>query len=162
LTRTGQLGAVMQESARIAYSYLRANSPAYFERHLVHLHVPAGATPKDGPSAGITMALALYSLVNSRPVPAGVAMTGEISLVGKVLPVGGIREKIIAARRIGIERVILPIDNRRDFDELPEYLRAGLRVDFVSYFPDVIEAAFGSPDESFAALGVDGHGGSPA
>lgn len=146
--QTGQLGKVMQESAEIAFSYIRARlsegmeSNAYFNEHFVHLHVPAGATPKDGPSAGITMALALYSLASGQPVRKELAMTGELTLTGKVLAVGGIREKVLAARRAGISDLILPKDNRNDFTELPEHIREGVKVFYADYFDDVIKAAY--------------------
>ncbi len=146
--QTGQLGSVMQESAEIAYSYVRAlldkKEPDndYLANHFVHLHVPAGATPKDGPSAGITMALALYSLATERAVRDGLAMTGELTLTGKVLPIGGVKEKIIAARRVGVTDVILPADNKKDFDELPDYLKENLNVHFVEWFDEVLQVAY--------------------
>ena len=146
--QTGQLGDVMRESAEIAYSYVRgllSKEEAYakfFDEHLVHLHVPAGATPKDGPSAGITMSLALYALATGKFIKDKLAMTGEITLTGKVLPIGGVKEKAIAARRVGIKNLILPIDNKKDFDELPEHIKKGLTVDYADYFEDVLAAAF--------------------
>ncbi len=146
--QTGQLGDVMRESAEIAYSQVRAmiskdpDLASFFDEHLVHLHVPAGATPKDGPSAGITMALALYSLATNKPVKEGIAMTGELTLTGKVLPIGGVKEKTIAARRVGIRELILPIDNKKDFDELPEYIREGITVHYADYFHDVLKVAY--------------------
>lgn len=139
--QTGQLGDVMRESSEIAYSFIRAHYPQldeYFTSHQVHLHVPAGATPKDGPSAGITMALALYSLAANQPVTTGIAMTGELTLTGRVLPIGGVREKTIAARRVGIGQLILPGDNEKDFLELPDYIRDGIEVHYAEYFHDVI------------------------
>lgn len=145
---TGQLGKVMLESGEIAYSYVRGrmaegtDSNDYFNQHFVHLHVPAGATPKDGPSAGITMALALYSLGTQQAVRRDVAMTGELTLTGKVLAVGGIREKVIAARRAGIKDLILPKDNRNDLEELPDHIREGLTVYYADYFEDVLRAAY--------------------
>ena len=148
--QTGQLGSVMVESAEIAYSYVRAlldDDPKikkFFEESAIHLHVPAGATPKDGPSAGITMAAALYSLARSRPVRPGLAMTGELTLTGKVMPIGGVKEKTIAAKRAKIHRLIFPEQNRRDFEELPEGVRKGLTVHFVESFPEVIEICFPS------------------
>ena len=148
--QTGQLGDVMKESAEIAYSYIESNArkyridPAFFEGHRLHLHVPAGATPKDGPSAGITMALAIYSLARQKPVEAGFAMTGELTLTGRVLPIGGVKEKIIAAKRMGLRRIILPRENLRDFKELPDHLRAGLKCFFVRSFDDVITSIYGS------------------
>ena len=146
--QTGQLGSVMLESTQIAYSYIQSliccEEPPnhFFEENLVHLHVPAGATPKDGPSAGITMALALYSLATGKAVRAGIAMTGELTLTGKVLPIGGVKEKTIAARRVGIKELIFPIDNKKDFEELPDYIREGLTVHFVDYFTDVLKVAY--------------------
>ncbi|WP_243349698.1 endopeptidase La [Parabacteroides sp. FAFU027] len=148
LKLTGQLGSVMQESSEIAYSYVRSlmekEKPEndFFETHFVHLHVPAGATPKDGPSAGITMALALYSLAKGKPIRKGLAMTGELSLTGKVLPIGGLREKTIAARRVKVFELIFPADNRKDFEELPDYLKEGITPHFVDYFDDVLKVAY--------------------
>ena len=134
----------MQESTQIAYSYVQTITPdpGYFEKNLVHLHVPAGATPKDGPSAGITMALALYSLAVNRPIKQGLAMTGELTLTGKILPIGGLREKTIAARRVNTFELIFPTANKNDFDSLPEYLKSGLTVHFAKTFGDVVKIAF--------------------
>lgn len=146
--QTGQLGKVMQESSEIAYSYVRSilcDHDAYmnfFSEHFVHLHVPAGATPKDGPSAGITMALALYSLAVNQPVRGDIAMTGELTLTGRVLPVGGIREKTIAARRVKIYNLIFPQENKKDFDELPDYIKEGINVHFVEYFSEITDIAY--------------------
>jgi len=148
---TGQLGDVMKESAEIAYSYLVSQralfdiDPLFFEEGFLHLHVPAGATPKDGPSAGITIVSALLSLANQWPVTRPLAMTGEITLTGQVLPVGGIREKVIAARRVDIFELILPDANRRDFEELPEHVREGVSVHFVKEYPQVAPLIWGSP-----------------
>jgi ATP-dependent Lon protease len=145
---TGQLGEVMKESAEIAYSYILANasrwgaSPDFFENSLVHLHVPAGATPKDGPSAGITMASALLSLAKRRKPVRNMAMTGELTLTGQVLPVGGIREKVIAARRAGIKQLILPAANKGDFEEIPEYIRTGVTVHYAARYSEVAELLF--------------------
>ncbi len=141
---TGQLGDVMKESAEIAYSYIVSQRKNYevnnfFEKALIHIHVPAGATPKDGPSAGITMASALLSLAKGQKVEKNLAMTGELTLTGQVLPVGGIREKVIAARRIKISELILPQANKRDFDELPKYVRKGLNVQFVKEYSEVVK-----------------------
>ena len=141
--QTGQLGEVMIESSEIAYSYVMSRVAdltgdlEFFDRHFVHLHVPAGAIPKDGPSAGITMATALVSLIQKKPARQGLAMTGELTLTGRVLPIGGVREKVIAARRAGLVRLIFPEGNRRDYEELPEYLRKGLSVSFADHFDDV-------------------------
>lgn len=145
--QTGKLGDVMTESSEIAYSYIRSllsekeEVTRFFDEHSIHLHVPEGATPKDGPSAGITMALALYSLATNKPVKPGIAMTGEITLTGKVLPVGGVREKTIAAKRVGINELIFPKDNKYDFEHLPEYIRKGIKAHFVDYFQDVLKVA---------------------
>jgi len=114
----------------------------FFDTSLVHLHVPEGATPKDGPSAGITMATALISLARNERIKRPLAMTGELTLTGQVLPVGGIREKVIAARRMKIPELILPAANRRDFDELPAYLREGLEVRFARNYREVFEYVF--------------------
>ncbi|MFZ5621599.1 MAG: endopeptidase La [Pseudomonadota bacterium] len=146
---TGQLGDVMKESAEIAYSYVASHlkqyqgDPTFFDESFVHLHVPEGATPKDGPSAGITMAAALLSLARGERVKRPVAMTGELTLTGQVLPIGGVREKIIAARRSRIFEVILPEANRRDYDELPEHVRQGMTVHFAGHFRDVAAVLFG-------------------
>lgn len=145
---TGQLGDVMKESAEIAYSYVLGNAvalgvdPGFFKESLIHLHVPAGATPKDGPSAGITMTTALISLATNSKVKTSYAMTGEISLTGQVLPVGGIKEKVIAARRMKIRNVILPLANESDFDALPDYIRKGVKASFASTYGDVIAKVF--------------------
>jgi ATP-dependent Lon protease len=145
---TGQLGDVMRESAEIAYSYVVAHLKDYgcdqdfFDMSMVHMHVPAGATPKDGPSAGITMATALISLARKERIRRPLAMTGELTLTGQVLPVGGIREKVIAARRSRIMELILPHANRRDFEELPDYLREGINVHFARTYREVYEFVF--------------------
>jgi ATP-dependent Lon protease len=149
LTITGQLGEVMQESAQAALSWVRAHAEQlglpedWFANHDVHLHVPAGAVPKDGPSAGITMATAIASLVRKEPVSSEVGMTGEITLTGQVLPIGGIREKTLAAQRAGLKRVILPRENEPDLAELPEETRKALEFVLVDSIEDVFEAAFG-------------------
>lgn len=108
----------------------------------IHLHVPEGATPKDGPSAGVTIVTALLSLALNKPIRQNVAMTGEISLIGKVLPVGGIKEKVIAAKRSGVNCIILPDENKKDFTELPKYISDGLEVHYVSNYSDVFKIAF--------------------
>ncbi len=147
---TGKLGEVMRESAEIAYSYISSHlkefrgDPRFFDEAFVHLHVPEGATPKDGPSAGVTMATALLSLARNERPDRSLAMTGELTLTGQVLPVGGIREKVIAARRSRIHELILPEANRRDYDELPEYIRAGLTVHFARHYRDVYKVVFES------------------
>ncbi|MGH8353970.1 MAG: S16 family serine protease, partial [Pseudomonas sp.] len=145
---TGQLGEVMKESAEIAYSYVSSHlkkyggDPGFFDQAFVHLHVPEGATPKDGPSAGISMASALLSLARNQPAKKGVAMTGELTLTGQVLPIGGVREKVIAARRQKIFELILPEANRADFAELPDYLQEGLTLHFAKRFADVAKVLF--------------------
>ena len=145
LTLTGQLGEVMKESARAALSWFRAHAAAYgadpdfFKNAEIHLHVPAGAIPKDGPSAGVTMATALASELTRRPVRGDIAMTGEITLSGRVLPVGGIKEKVLAARRVGIREVILPRQNEKNVNEdLTEELRKGLTVHYVQSVDEVL------------------------
>jgi ATP-dependent Lon protease len=146
--QTGQLGKVMVESSEIAYSYIMAHlgdlggQPDFFDRHFIHLHVPAGATPKDGPSAGTTMATALVSMATGKVVKKKLGMTGELTLTGRVLPIGGIKEKAIAARRTGLKTLIFPEDNRKDFEELADYLKEGLTVHFVKTFEDVFKVAF--------------------
>ncbi|MEA1988408.1 MAG: endopeptidase La [Pseudomonadota bacterium] len=153
---SGQLGDVMQESAGIAYSFISSNlekykaDPEFFDKAFVHLHVPDGATPKDGPSAGVTMATALLSLARDEAIKTPLAMTGELSLTGLVLPVGGIREKVIAAKRIGIKELILPEDNRKDFQELPGYLQEGMTVHFAKHFDDVARLTFNIRTKSLA------------
>ena len=114
----------------------------FFENAMIHLHVPAGATPKDGPSAGITMTSALVSLARGKAVNKSIAMTGEISLTGQVLPVGGIKEKVIAARRMKIRNLILPLANRGDYEELPDYIVRGVNVSFASDYQDVLDLIF--------------------
>lgn len=144
---TGQLGDVMKESARIAYSYVRSKAPELgvdpelFERSDIHLHVPEGATPKDGPSAGITMAVALSSLLTKRPTRSNVAMTGELTLRGQVLPVGGIKDKVLAAHRLGVDTVILPRKNENDLDDLPKDVRHALNYILVDHVDEVLAAA---------------------
>ncbi len=148
LTITGQLGDVMQESAQAALSWVRAHAqqlgldPEWFREHDVHLHVPAGAVPKDGPSAGITMATAIASLVRNEPVSEEVGMTGEITLTGQVLPIGGVREKALAAQRAGLKRVILPRENEPDLVELPTETKRELEFVLVDSIEEVFAAAF--------------------
>jgi ATP-dependent Lon protease len=145
---TGQLGDVMQESANIAYSYLVANADrfdvaeGFFDRANIHLHVPAGATPKDGPSAGITMAIALLSLARGKAPKRNFAMTGELTLTGRVYPIGGVREKLLAAKRQKIRNVILPEANRREYEEVPDHVARGINVHFVTRFEEVVDLLF--------------------
>ena len=148
LRLTGQLGKVMNESAQIAHSYATTHAKRFgvkddwFLKNSLHLHVPEGATPKDGPSAGISMTSALLSLALKKSVRKSIAMTGEITLTGEVLPVGGIREKLIAAQRIGIKEIILPEGNRRDVAELPKHIIKGLKIQHASRYDDVFEILF--------------------
>jgi ATP-dependent Lon protease len=144
---TGQLGEVMQESARAALSYVRANAKAlgikqdFFAKNDIHLHIPAGSTPKDGPSAGVTMATALASLITGRPVRADVGMTGEITLRGQVLPIGGVKEKVLAAHRAGLKTVIIPKRNEKDLEDVPAEVRAQMKFVLADRVEDVLEAA---------------------
>jgi ATP-dependent Lon protease len=153
LQLTGQLGDVMKESAQAALTWVKANAhqiapdlgDAWFADHDLHVHVPAGATPKDGPSAGITMATALASLISRRTVREEVAMTGEITLTGQVLPIGGLKEKALAAQRNGIKTILAPALNEADAEDIPEHLRKRLRFVWVSEIGDVLDAALQSP-----------------
>ncbi len=148
--QTGQLGKVMVESSEIAYSYIRSlmkeNSKGIelFNKNLVHLHVPAGATPKDGPSAGITMACSIYSMVMNQAIRPNIAMTGELTLSGLVMPIGGVKEKMIASKRARVQEVILPKENQEDFEMLPEHIKAGITPHFVSTFDEVKRICFKS------------------
>nr|XP_035139905.2 lon protease homolog, mitochondrial isoform X2 [Callithrix jacchus] len=157
---TGQLGEVMKESARIAYTFARAflmqHAPdnEYLVTSHIHLHVPEGATPKDGPSAGCTIVTALLSLAMGRPVRQNLAMTGEVSLTGKILPVGGIKEKTIAAKRAGVTCIVLPAENKKDFCDLAGFITEGLEVHFVEHYRQIFHIAF--PEEEAAeALAVE-------
>jgi ATP-dependent Lon protease len=145
---TGQLGEVMQESAQAALSWVKAHAerlgidPQWFADHDVHVHIPAGAVPKDGPSAGITMATAIVSVATGRPVSEDVAMTGEVTLSGQVLGIGGLREKALAAQRAGIRKVVAPRENEADLTELPDETRKALEFVLVDSVEDVLESAF--------------------
>jgi ATP-dependent Lon protease len=147
LILTGQLGDVMKESAQAALSIVKNRAvsygidPARFEKTDIHVHVPAGATPKDGPSAGVAMFMALVSLMTDRTVRSDTAMTGEISLRGLVLPVGGIKEKIVAAHRAGLRRIMLPARNRKDFEDIPEEVRQQLTFTWLERVDDAVSAA---------------------
>jgi len=146
--QTGQLGSVMVESSEIAYTYVQSfldNDPVmrkFFQKNFVHLHVPAGATPKDGPSAGVTMASSLYSLAKGKPIKPGFAMTGELTLTGRVMPIGGVKEKTIAAKRAKVTRLVFPSENRRDYEELPAHIRKGLKPHFVATFKEIVDICF--------------------
>jgi len=145
LILTGQLGEVMQESARAAFTYARSRAADlgvdknFYAKNDVHIHVPAGAIPKDGPSAGVTMAVALISALTRRPVPKEIGMTGEITLRGKVLPVGGIKEKVLAAHRAGVKKIILPADNEKDLEEIPQDIRTQLTFVLVKHMDEVLQ-----------------------
>src|SRR6185437_14368582 len=147
LILTGQLGEVMKESAQAALSIVKNRAasfgidPERFEKSDIHIHVPAGATPKDGPSAGVAMFLALVSLMSERTVRSDTAMTGEISLRGLVLPIGGVKEKVTAAARAGIKRVMLPARNRRDFEDIPEEARRQIEFVWLERVDDAVAAA---------------------
>jgi ATP-dependent Lon protease len=145
---TGQAGDVMKESSQIAWTFLHgmvnqyAPGVSFFDKSQVHVHIPEGATPKDGPSAGITMVTAMLSLLLNKPVLEDLGMTGELTLTGKVLPIGGVKEKWIAARRSGAKVLIFPKENQRDYDELPPYLKKGIHVHFVKNYDEVFNVAF--------------------
>ena len=147
LVLTGKLGEVMKESAQAAYSYVRSRAdqlridPKFYEKNDVHIHVPEGAVPKEGPSAGITIAVALSSALTQRPVRSDVAMTGEITLRGRVLPVGGIKEKVLAAHRAQIGTVLLPKENEKDLAEIPANVRRKLEIVLVEHMDQVLDLA---------------------
>ena len=147
LTLTGQLGEVMKESAVAALSFIRANAAAlhvpedFYEKNDVHIHVPAGATPKDGPSAGVTMLTALVSLFSNRKLQEGLAMTGEITLRGLVLPVGGIKEKVLAAHRAGVKTLLLPKWNKKDLVDVPMRVKKEITFHFVDNMLEVLTLA---------------------
>jgi ATP-dependent Lon protease len=165
LTLTGQLGDVMRESAQIAHSYVRSKSaqlgvdPKVFEKSDVHVHVPAGAIPKDGPSAGVTMLMAMASLFSGRPVRGDVGMTGEVTLRGRMLPVGGIKMKVLAAHRAGLKTVILPKRNERDLEELPEDVRIAMRFVPVEWIDDALDVALMSSEGDVEFPGAVGDQG---
>lgn len=142
---TGQMGKVMEESCQIAIAHVKSfleksdGSNSFFARNSVHLHVPEGATPKDGPSAGCTMGISLLSLAKGRGVSSKIAMTGELTLTGKVLRIGGVREKVVAAKRSGISTIIMPKTNQSDWLQLPDFIQAGIHVHFVDSFEEVVQ-----------------------
>ena len=148
LKLTGQLGDVMKESAEAAFSYVRSNAeklgiePSFYEKYDIHIHVPAGAIPKDGPSAGITMIVAMISLLKNQKIKNGLGMTGEISLRGNVLPIGGLKEKATAAHRAGLKNIIAPYNNKRDLEEIPKKVLKDLKITFVKDVDEVIKLSF--------------------
>jgi len=154
LNLTGQLGEVMQESAQAALSYVRSNAKAFgieedfFNKNDIHIHVPAGSIPKDGPSAGVTILCSLVSLLTGRPIRSDVAMTGEITLRGLILPVGGIKEKVLAAKRAGIKTIILPEKNRKDLDEVPENAKKDIAFKFIQRMDDGVKSSLTAPRNS--------------
>jgi ATP-dependent Lon protease len=159
LILTGQLGDVMKESAQIALSLVRSRLPEIvpgfeYEKKDLHIHVPAGAIPKDGPSAGVAILTTIASLFSGRPVNPKLAMTGEITLRGAVMPVGGIKEKVIAAHRAGIERVILCKRNQRDLREVPEEVKSQLKFELVENVTDVLKVALGMDLKDRAVVGL--------
>jgi ATP-dependent Lon protease len=151
LTLTGQLGDVMRESAQAALAYVRATAPrlgiepAFFERHTLHLHLPAGAVAKDGPSAGVAIAAALASAASGRPIPADIGMSGELTLRGQILAVGGVREKTLAAERAGLTTLYLPGLNRADADEIPAETRQHLTIYWPDQVAELLEAVLALP-----------------
>jgi ATP-dependent Lon protease len=161
LNVTGQLGEVMQESAQAALSWVRSHAeqlqldPQWFSEHDIHVHVPAGAVPKDGPSAGVTMVTAIVSLVTGRPVSEEVAMTGEVTLTGQVLAIGGVRDKVLAAQRAGIHTVVLPKENEPDLEDLPNETRKGIEFVLADHVDEVLATAFdgASPVEAPRRVG---------
>jgi ATP-dependent Lon protease len=153
LTLTGQLGDVMKESAQIALSYVRGHSPdnGDFDKRRFHVHVPAGAVPKDGPSAGVTIVTALTSLLTARAVRSDVCMTGEVTLQGRVLPIGGVKQKVLAAHRSGLKEVILPKRNEGDLDDLPQSVRDEMTFHLAEEVDQVLEIALEPTAEEEAA-----------
>ncbi|MGD0281618.1 MAG: S16 family serine protease, partial [Dissulfurispiraceae bacterium] len=168
LTLTGQLGDVMKESAQAALSYIKSRaggldlSEELFSNIDMHIHVPAGAIPKDGPSAGITMATSIASALTGRPVRKDVAMTGEVTLRGRVLPIGGLKEKTLAAKRMGIKTVIIPHRNKKDLDDLPKYVKEGMTFVFVETMDDVLSTALVSNKKAKALAPKSKTSGKPA
>ena len=154
---TGQLGDVMKESAMTGISYIRSIAdqykitPDYFKEHDFHIHIPEGAVPKDGPSAGITMATAVLSAITETPVKCKVAMTGEITLRGRVLPIGGLKEKLLAAKTAGITTVLVPKENVRDVDEISKEIKSGMEIIYVERMEEVIEHAFAKAQKKTGA-----------
>ena len=167
LTLTGQLGEVMKESAQAALTFIRSNADDYgidarfFESSDIHVHVPAGAIPKDGPSAGVTITAALASVLTGRPLREGVAMTGEITLRGAVLPVGGIKEKVLAARRAGIREIYLPDRNRKDVEEIDAALTERLEFRYVERASDLLDSVMAERPKTVVRSGAAKRAGLP-
>jgi ATP-dependent Lon protease len=165
LKLTGQRGEVMKESASAALSYLKSRAaslnidPAIFDKNDIHVHVPAGAQPKEGPSAGITVLVAMASLLTGRPVREDVAMTGEITLRGRVLPIGGIKEKVLGAHRAGLRRVLLPRRNEADLDDIPADLRKEMQLVMVESIDEVLREALTPTVAAVRSNGAGGAGG---
>ena len=160
LKLTGQVGDVMKESVDAAMTFVRSRwselklEESFADDQDVHIHVPAGAIPKDGPSAGVTMTTVLASIFTARPVRKEVAMTGEVTLRGKVLPIGGVRDKVLGAHRAGIETVILPVDNRKDVEDIPESVRKSVKLVFVDHVDQVLDKALIKPKRSVRPKGA--------
>ena len=158
MVMTGKLGDVMQESVQAALTYIRARAekfglPKNFYKKIdIHVHVPEGAIPKDGPSAGIAMATSIASALMKKKVKADLAMTGEITLRGRVLPIGGLKEKILAAHRGNIKTVVIPKDNEKDLAEVPQNVQNALSIVFVEYIDEVLDIAFVKEDEKFGSV----------
>jgi ATP-dependent Lon protease len=162
LELTGQLGDVMKESARAGISFIRSKTeqfkidPDFYNKNDIHIHVPEGAIPKDGPSAGVTLITAMVSALTGVPVRRNVAMTGEITLRGRVLPIGGLKEKVLAAHRAGIDTIIVPIDNKKDIDEIPEVIRKELKFVFAAEMETVLNTALvKTKTKNFSAVTKD-------
>lgn len=162
LELTGQLGDVMKESARAAMSYIRSKAELYgidkefHSKYDIHIHVPEGAIPKDGPSAGITLATAMVSALTGKPVRKNVAMTGEITLRGRVLPIGGLKEKVLAAHRAGIDTIVIPSDNKKDLDDIPENVRKVIKFVIAEDMETVLSTALAKSKASRAQKGISG------
>jgi ATP-dependent Lon protease len=160
LRLTGQLGEVMKESAQAALSFARSHCAGnsleddFFTRHDIHIHVPAGSIPKDGPSAGITIAAALVSFLTKRPVNRRLAMSGEITLRGDVLPIGGLKEKVLAAKAAGVKTIVLPKLNERDLGEIPDALKSGIEFHFVDHMRDALDLALLRPKRGRRRVGT--------
>jgi len=159
---TGQLGDVMKESTQIAYTVAKSQvlridpKNRFFQTERIHIHVPEGATPKDGPSAGITMVCSLVSLAVNKPIRHNIAMTGELTITGKVLPIGGVKEKVIAARRSRVFELIFPQPNKKDYDELAPYIKESVKIHYVQDIKEVLDIAFGpEPDNPILPTSED-------